>query len=86
MTQNEIQGRFDVVFKSLEEFQAEEAESESSQDSIQENEAIDELRRLSVEFAEAPRLSFTTTSAPVLTETQATFAVLGIDRRLPASS
>jgi len=67
MGKNEIQtdeGRFEVVFKSLEELQAEEANSEGSQDSIRENEAIDELRRLSIEFAESPRLSYTTTSAP----------------------
>jgi hypothetical protein len=84
MEQNENQadeGRFEVVFKSLNELQAEEADSGVGQDTIRENEAIDELRRLSVEFAESPRLSYTTTSAPTPPAVQSNFVVLGVEQR-----
>ena len=55
------EGRFDVVFRYLDELQADEAGLEDAQASIRENEGIDELRRLSAEFAEAPKVSYTTT-------------------------
>lgn len=61
---NEIaeHGRFQIVFKHLEDLVNEEAsDAEGLEETRRESEAIDELRRLSAEFAETPTISYTST-------------------------
>lgn len=55
-------GRFQIVFKHLEELVEEEASDvEGLEKTRRESESIDELRRLSAEFAETPTISYTST-------------------------
>lgn len=55
-------GRFDVIFRQMDELKRE-AETSTQEVEIAraEAEAIDELRRLSAEFAEAPTIHYTST-------------------------
>ena len=53
--------RFEIVFRQLAELQEDNAGVDSVAANIRENEGIDELRRLSAEFAEIPKVSYTTT-------------------------
>jgi len=53
--------RFEIVFRHLAELQEDNAGVDSVAANIRENEGIDELRRLSAEFAEIPKVSYTTT-------------------------
>lgn len=57
------EGRFAVVFKHLEELKGEAASTdiEESDAARAEADAIDELRRLSAEFAETPTIHYTST-------------------------
>lgn len=57
------EGRFEIVFRSLDELRVGQGAHEDA-DTMREHEGIDELRRLSADLAEEPRLSYTTTSAP----------------------
>jgi hypothetical protein len=55
-------GRFQIVFKRLEELVDEEASNADGLDETRRaSESIDELRRLSAEFAEPPTISYTST-------------------------
>jgi len=56
-------GRFEIVFKHLEELVDQEAASDSDglEETRRASESIDELRRLSAEFAEPPTVSYTST-------------------------
>lgn len=55
-------GRFQIVFKHLEELVDEEASDADGLDETRRaSESIDELRRLSAEFAEPPTISYTST-------------------------
>jgi hypothetical protein len=55
-------GRFQIVFKHLEELVDEEASDRDGLDETRRaSESIDELRRLSAEFAEPPTISYTST-------------------------
>jgi hypothetical protein len=55
-------GRFQIVFKHLEELADQEAsDSDGLEETRRASESIDELRRLSAEFAEPPTISYTST-------------------------
>jgi len=55
-------GRFQIVFKHLEELVAEEAsDTDGLEETRRASESIDELRRLSAEFAEPQTISYTST-------------------------
>lgn len=61
-TQKVDHGRFQVVFKHLEELVDQEAsDSDGLEETQRASESIDELRRLSAEFAEPPTISYTST-------------------------
>ena len=55
-------GRFEIVFKHLEELvDEEESDTDGLDETRRASESIDELRRLSAEFAEPPTISYTST-------------------------